>query len=203
MTGIDRLLGEFMDAWVSGGRPDPDAYIARAAPADREQLADGIDAFLERAPLPRYDEDALRALREDPEVQAFASGSWTTVLPRLRSRAGVDTPALAGALRAELGWDDDGERRAQEYLDGLETGDVPADRVSRRVLRVLAEALRVPAATLEAAATSLRPATGLLWRADGPGQDQVAHDLDVLSSMLSPAAAHDDVERAFTGGRDA
>jgi hypothetical protein len=203
MTDIDRLLGEFMDAWVGGDRPDPDAYLARAAPDQRDALAEGIDAFLERAPVPSYGEATLRALRDDPAVQAFAgAGSWASVLPRLRSRAGVDTPALAGRLRAALGWDADGERRAREYLDGLEAGRVPADRVSRRVLRVLADALRVPAATLEAASASLRPATGLLWRTDEPGQDAVARDLDVLGSMLSPAP-QDDVDRAFTGGREA
>lgn len=205
MTDTDRLLGEFMDDWVAGRRPDVDAYLRRARPDQRAELEDGIDAFLQNAPLPRYGDADLRALRADPAVQAFARAtSWPDVVPRLRERAGADTAVLAGALRHALGWDDDGERRARAYLDDLESGRLPADRVSRRVLDVVARALRVPAATLEAAASSLRPSTALLWRADDQDQARTGRHLDVLGAALSPPAqGRDDVDRAFTGGRDA
>jgi len=206
MTDTDRLLGEFMDAWVAGRRPDVDAYLARAQPAERAALEEGIDAFLDAAPVPRYGEEELRALRADPAVREFAQAvSWSTVLPRLKARAGADTATLAAAVRRSLRWDDAGERRAREYLEDLEAERLPADRVSRRVLRALADALRVPAATLEAAATSLRPSSALLWRADDPGQEQTGRHLDVLGAALAtrPPSEPDDVDRAFTGGRDA
>jgi len=206
MTHTDRLLGEFMDAWVAGRRPDVDAYLARAQPAERAALEEGIDAFLDAAPIPRYGEEELRALRADPAAREFAQAvSWSTVLPRLKSRAGTDTPALAAAVRHALRWDDAGERKAREYLEDLEAERLPADRISRRVLRALADALRVPAATLEAAATSLRPSSALLWRADDPGQEQTGRHLDVLGAALQtqPPPEPDDVDRAFTGGRDA
>jgi hypothetical protein len=206
MTDTDRLLGEFIDAWVAGRRPDAATYLDRARPEDREALEEGIVAFLDATPVPRYGEDELRRLREDPAVQSLASTtSWSAVLRRLRSRAGVDNPALARSLGRDLGWDEAGARKARTYLDDLDAERRPADRVSRRVLDALACALRVPRATLEAAASGLRPSPQLLWRAEDPAQGAVARHLDVLTAALrvEPADDQDDVDRAFTGGRDA
>jgi hypothetical protein len=158
MTTTDRLLSEFIDAWMAGRRPDVDEYLERAGPDYRPELEEAIDAFLDTAPIPRYDEAILAQLRADPDVQAMADAvSWETVMPRLRKRAGLGLTDLAAALRRTFGWDDAGERKAATYLEQLEQGALPPDRVSRRVRDALAGALRVPAGTLDAAAGAWRP----------------------------------------------
>jgi hypothetical protein len=201
MTTTDRLLSEFIDGWMAGRRPDVDDYLERAGPDDRAPLEEAIDAFLDTAPIPRYDDATLAQLRADPDVQAMAGAvSWEAVMPRLRERAGLGLGDLAAALRQRFRWDERAEHKAAGYLEQLESGSLPPDRVSRRVRETLAAALRVPAGTLEAAAAAWRPEPGLLWRADEPAQAKVGEHLDALASALSSAAEQDDVDRAFTGG---
>ena len=35
MSTVEQILGEFIDAWKAGERPDVDAYLARARESDR------------------------------------------------------------------------------------------------------------------------------------------------------------------------
>jgi hypothetical protein len=204
MTTTDRLLSEFVDAWMAGRRPDVDEYLERAGPDDRAALEEAIDAFLDTARIPRYDEATLAELRADPDVQAMADAvSWEVVVPRLRQRAGLGIAELAESLRTAWGWDARGGSKAAEYLERLEAGELAPERVSHRVWRTLADALRVPAGTLEAVAAAWRPEPELLWRADEPAQAEVGEHLDVLASALGSVIDEDDVDRAFTGGPDA
>ena len=97
MTDHARLLSEFIDDWNAGLRPALDSFVSRAREDERAALEDGIAAFLETAPLPRYDEQALAALRSEPAVQALADAvrrqdPWTELLPRLRRRRGLSPP---------------------------------------------------------------------------------------------------------------
>ena len=42
MTSIQQILGEFIDAWNAGRRPDVDEYLARALDDARGALADDM-----------------------------------------------------------------------------------------------------------------------------------------------------------------
>jgi hypothetical protein len=147
MTNADRLLGEFIDAWNAGARPDPDAFTRRAEGVDRAGLEAGIEAFLAVAPLPRYDAATLAALRAEPAVRAMARAAaadataMPTLLARLRARARASLDDVARALGRAFGWDAAGERRARGYLEALEAGRLDPSGVSRRLTVALADAL--------------------------------------------------------------
>ena len=100
----DRILGEFVDAWNAGRRPDVDEYLARAGDADREQLAADLVAFLAFAPTPEYDDAALAAIRSEPVVAGVAGAAREQRRPQpaapLRRGRGVRDGGL-GADRGE------------------------------------------------------------------------------------------------------
>jgi hypothetical protein len=206
MTNADRLLGEFIDAWNAGERPDPDAFTRRAEGVDRVELEAGIEAFLAVAPLPRYDAATLAALRAEPAVRAMARAAaadataMPTLLARLRARARASLDDVARALGRAFGWDAAGERRARGYLEALEAGRLDPSGVSRRLTVALADALRAPASALEAARPDHPGQAALLWRAEEPGQEAIGPHLDVVADALR---ADDEVARLFTGGPDA
>ena len=50
MTSADRILSEFIDAWRAGDRPDAGAFVDRAPPAERPELAGAIETFMALAP---------------------------------------------------------------------------------------------------------------------------------------------------------
>nr|MCU0259309.1 hypothetical protein [Solirubrobacteraceae bacterium] len=94
-TTIERLLGQFVDAWTTGGRPDVRDYLARAPEDERGELAERISAWLEVAPTPRYDAAALERIAAEPalapafaELEAEPAGLAEQVAA-LRERAGL------------------------------------------------------------------------------------------------------------------
>ena len=70
MSDIERVIGEFADAWTAGRRPDVDDYLARVPEAERDELAFRIGIWLELAPTPDYDEPARAAIAREPVLRA-------------------------------------------------------------------------------------------------------------------------------------
>jgi transcriptional regulator with XRE-family HTH domain len=217
MSGTDRILSEFIDAWNAGRRPRVRDYLERAPEgAQRDALAEQITTWLEVAPAPAYDEAARAAIRDEPAVRAVLAGAgadaglWPSVVPRLRERAGLSVRELAAALLDRLGLARDAEQRAAAYLSQLEQGELDAGRVSRRLLDALGGLLGTGAATLADAARfgeTLRPAAagGALLRAPEGVEAGVVEDIEALSrAALTPAPrAMDELDRLFLGGPEA
>jgi transcriptional regulator with XRE-family HTH domain len=208
-TTIERLLGQFVDAWTTGGRPDVRDYLARAPEDERGELAARISAWLEVAPTPRYDAAALERIAAEPalapafaELEAEPAGLAEQVAA-LRERAGLAVSDVAARLVALFHAGD--PARAQTYLERLEGGDLDESRLSRRLLGGLAAILGADPAELPA-----RPAfaTGqTFFRADGEAGEWVAEGLDALSrAAMVPAPEGeplDELDRLFCGGPDA
>jgi transcriptional regulator with XRE-family HTH domain len=205
----DRVLSEFIDAWNAGRRPDVDEHLARVEPAQRDELAGDIAAFVAFAPTPDYDDAALAAIRAEPAVAAAAAavhrstGLWPALLPRLRERAALTTAQLASALVGALGLPAAREPKTQGYLERLEAGDLEPRGLSGRLLDALARVLAVPRDDLEAAGAFGAPAAApALFRAEGPAAEAVREDLDVLADALAAPAGGDwdEVDELFRGG---
>lgn len=219
MTGIDQALGEFIDAWNAGERPDLDACLARVPEGpERDELGAALMAFLEIAPSPDYSEAQLAEIHTDPALVAALAAAeeagqpWSVRLPALRARAGLALSDLAERLAAGFGLAGQ-EARTIAYLQRMEQDDLDERRVSRRLLDGLASALGVDPAqvapamrrmTHAALPPSAAPAAGTLFRAGAPASDGNV-DIDLLArAAMSPAPAKlDELDRLFLGGPDA
>lgn len=200
---LDTLYGEFVDAWNAGQRPDVAAYLDRAPAGERAELASQLDAWLQIAPTPEYDEATLEQIRAEPVLQAaFASAAererpLAERVASLRERAGLSLAALAGAVaeRVKLPADD----RLAGYLTSLEAGDLDERRLSQRLLDSLSEALGVNPVALAPA-----PAAGQsFFRADEDADLEIAHQLTALTDAAlapDPDAPMDELDRLFLGG---
>ncbi len=221
MTRVEHALGEFAAAWKAGRRPRIEQFVARLDPSDREEFLELVDAWLELAPDPVYDEGTRTRIAGESDVAAVVHALredrtlWPDLLPRLRERRGLSLRELSHllvevlALPAATAAD---ESRLAGWLERMETDRVDPDGVTRRVLCALGDTLGVSATTLEDAGDvrGWRPATagGLLWRADVPAQAQLGAQLDALAAAgAMPAPDHDsagtgdDVDALFTAGR--
>jgi hypothetical protein len=204
----DRILSDFIDAWNAGRRPDFDDHVARAAEADREQLAADITAFVAFAPTPDYDDATLAAIRAEPAVAAGAAaatargGLWPALLPRLRERAALSTAQLAAGLVSALGLPSDREPKTRGYLEQLEAGELEPRGLSGRLLDAMAHLLGVPRGELEGASAFGAPAPAALFRAEGPAAERVRADLDVIADALAApsGAGWDEVDELFCSG---
>jgi hypothetical protein len=204
----DRVLSEFIDAWNAGRRPDVDEHLARVDPAQRDELAGDIAAFVAFAPTPDYDDAALAAIRAEPAVAAGAAaatargGLWPALLPRLRERAALSTAQLADGLVGALGLPSDHEPKTRGYIEQLEAGELEPRGLSGRLLDALARLLGVPRGELEGASAFGAPAPAALFRAEGPAAETIRADLDVIADALAApsGAAWDEVDELFRGG---
>jgi len=205
----DRILSDFIDAWNAGRRPDFDEHLARAAEADRAQLAADITAFVAFAPTPDYDDAALAAIRAEPAVAAGAAaaaaargGLWRALLPRLRERAALSTAQLAAGLVGALGLPSDRETKTRRYLEQLEAGELDPRGLSRRLLDAMARLLGVPRGELEGASAFGAPAATALFRAEGPAAERIRTDLGVIADALAAPSGvgWDEVDELFCSG---
>jgi transcriptional regulator with XRE-family HTH domain len=203
MTSPDRLLSEFADAWSAGLRPDAAAFIDRAPPGERAELAEQITAFLAAAPEPAYDEAGWGALAADPALPAVASAldapSWATLLPELRARAGLSLDALAGALGARLGLRRELAPKTRRYLEAMERERLFPARVTPRLLDALADALGASAEALAAAGRRGPAAAGALYRRQEPGA--VDERFEIIADALLAPGDWDEVDELFQGER--
>ena len=93
MSTVEQILGEFIDAWKAGERPDVDAYLARARKADRDELAAQLATWLEIAPTPRYDEATRAAIAREPALRAALDAAAASALTARGTSADAAPPA--------------------------------------------------------------------------------------------------------------
>lgn len=209
MSTIDQVLGEFVDAWNTGRRPRVDDYLARVPAPERDALADALMDWLAVAPAPAYSEEARAAIRAEPAVAgllaASGAGLWPSVLPRLRARAGLAVRDLAERLVAAFGLGGQ-EQRAAGYLERMERGELDAARVSRRLLDVLGATLGVSGQELAEAGDLGRglppPAAAAAAAPMRLRARAVAADFGAVAGAAEQPPP-DELDRLFTGGRDA
>ncbi len=209
MTAIEQLLGEFIDAWNAGRRPDVGAYLERAPEGDRDELAAQLDGWLQIAPTPAYDDATRRAIAAEPALRAALDAAaamrspLSVRLPTLRERAGLAVRDVARRLVSVFDLDD--EQRATEYLERIERDELDTSRVSRRVLDALAAILGADRDQLAPGPAALAGGQAF-FRAEEDAGQWIAEDIDALSrAALAPAPASapmDELDRLFLGGPD-
>lgn len=209
MTTIEQLIGEFIDAWNAGRRPDIDAYLERAEPAERDELAAQLMTWLELAPTPDFDAQARAAISSEPSLAAALTTAavlrspLAERLPNLRQRAGMAIGDLAARLTQLFALDD--EPRAAAYLEQIERNELDERRISRRLLDALAAILGADRDQLNPSPVALAGGHAF-FRAEEDADKWIAEDIDVLSrAAVSPAPAGpmDDLDRLFLGGPNA
>lgn len=209
MSTTHQLLGQFIEAWNAGERPDVRTYLERASADERDELAAMLSTWLELAPTPAYDEQTLAEISAEPALRAALDAASAEPVPvgqqvlTLRERAGLGVADVARRLTRlfELG----DEPRTTEYLEELERGELDPGGLSRRLLAGLAAILGADRDEL-----TLRPAmaTGqTFFRAEGDADEVFAESLDALSmAALSEAPASgplDELDLLFVGGPEA
>lgn len=216
MTRPEQLLSDFIDAWTAGRRPRVADYLDRAAPEDRDELAVQLDTYLTVAPPPAYDDATRTEIAADPAVArilAATSGApelLPEVVARLRDARGHSREELARLVAREVGVEDP-DGRVPGLLGQLEAGRLDPGRISRRLLGALAAALGTGREALEAAADAQRgllrpaaPAASMMFRADGDTDDVASGLAAIGRAAMTPAPGPmDEIDRLFTGGRDA
>jgi len=207
MTSIEKVLGEFVEAWNAGRRPDVDDYLARVAPGDRESLVDELRLWLEVAPSPDYDAATLADIARDPALMAAlaagveAAAPWPVRVRRLRENAGLAIEQVAERIAAVVGAPQEA-RRAARYLDQLEHDELDERRVSERLVSALAAVLGADRAEL---LPHWRPSPAIqLYRLEDRTLDEprLRRQFDALSlAATSPATVKlDEIDRLFLGG---
>ena len=206
MTTIEQLVGQFIDDWNAGRRPDVLAFLEHAAPEDRDALASQLETWLELAPTPAYDEPTRQSIASEPALLAALDAAaalrapLAERLPTLRDRAGLAIRDVAARLTQLFDLDD--ELRTVAYLEQIERDELDERRLSRRLLDALAAILGADADQLTPGPVALAGGQAF-FRAEEDADAWVAEDIDVLSrAALAPAPATpmDDLDRLFLGG---
>jgi hypothetical protein len=213
---LDQLLNDFIEAWNAGTRPSVDEYIARAPEAEQTELAGLINSFLEIAPTPDYSAEQLAEIRADPTVKEIAEliesagGLWPKLLPRLRKRAKLKREEVVASLANTFGLQGREDKIARYYHE-METGLLPSEHVSRKVLSALAGLFKVDVRELEESGSFgiEMPAVAdvLYTRTDDSvhleALERVEAQSEVRQSPGGPpeATEMDEVDRLFRGGR--
>jgi transcriptional regulator with XRE-family HTH domain len=208
MTAIDNILGQFIDAWKAGRRPDVGEYLARAREEERDELGRQLAAWLEIAPTPDFDEATRAEIANEPQLQtALAAAALQRTplserLPTLRASAGLAVRDVASRLVAAFGLEGE-EERAADYLNRIEHEELDPRRLSRRLLDALAAILSAGPDQLTAGPIAT-PAQAL-FRVDDRVDERFEEDIDALSraAVASAPAPMDELDRLFLGGPNA
>jgi transcriptional regulator with XRE-family HTH domain len=196
----DQALSAFIDAWTAGERPRLEDYLERVEPSERAALADAIDDYVTMAPLPRYDDEALRAIR----AEAGGAAALPGLVARLRTRAGLSVHGLAEKLSSALGVIGR-EAKLEGYLARLEEGSLDGRRLSQRVLDALARVLGADPATLDGASrlAGLEQAGIRLRGGDPHTAGEVRDRLEALADLIATPSPEewDEVDELFLSGR--
>ena len=207
MTDVDRLLGEYKEAHLSGGSADPGPYLARAEdPVDRELLAGLIDAYLSQAERRPFDAAAFgsspaAALAEEVHRSlAGAGGLWPALLPRLRAHARLRRAELVAELAARLGAQAQRDKVAL-YYHQMEQGLLPEKGVSDTVLDAIGKIVGYTGEALRRAGQMPAPGPprtdeGAVFARATYGEPAAAAE-----ERARPAEEWDEVDRLFRGGR--
>jgi hypothetical protein len=130
---LTSLFDEFATRYAAGEQPDAREYLERAGDGAGE-LARILDAFLQRAPAPEPDEEAVAMM-----------GAWIAgeaPLVHLRASRGVRREQVVESVMRMLGLDPAKRTKVARYYHELENGFLSSARVDRRVLEAVAQALR-------------------------------------------------------------
>jgi hypothetical protein len=209
VTDVDRLFAAYLAEHQAGGEADPRAYLSRAAPEQRPELAAMTDAYLARAPRQPLDQAAFagssaeRTVDELERAIAGLAGVWPAVLPRLRDRAGLKGSTLVERLAAALGVGGRLDKVAGYYPE-MEHGLLPADGVSDRVLDALGQIVGETAQTLREAGRALTPPGQAPAAGTAAAFARRAHALTAAAPMPgappAPDGELDEVDQLFRGG---
>lgn len=204
----DKLLSQFMDAWLAGERPDAHDYLERAPEADRDALAESIADWLTLAPTP--DPPGLSAaLHADPRVRALQGrfdevhDSFGAYLAGLRARTGLTVAQVAERLRTALLPDAPAhaDARVAQYLTEFEQDERPARTIPRRTLDALAGVLQADGDRLARnAALGIPAPAGALYRASSSADAGRAAGVlaDAAQAMGTPSQERfDEVDALF------
>lgn len=205
MTTVGRALGEFIDAWNAGRRPDVEEYLERVPAAERDELAAHLGIWLEVAPVPAYDAETLAQIAREPALRAALDRSGEALrplaarLPELRARRGLGVRDLARRVVELFGLT--GEERAAAYIEQLERGELDATRLSQRLLDALAAILGADRDVLAPGRAAVSGGQSL-FRARDDAPRSVADDIDALSRAALARAPEqmDELDRLFLGG---
>jgi len=212
MADVQQLLREFIARREAGEDVRPADVLDRVEGTDRRELAELLDAYLERAPRRRFDAAAFARSPARPLADDIAqslqgrAGAWPVVLPRLRNRARLRRSELVARLAEALGVADRAEK-VGVYYHAMEQGELDPGGVSDRVLEALARLTGTTVAALREAAAELPrpPAPGA---ASAPAFARTAEpDPDHLAAMQGSAPRpaeedRDEVDELFTGASD-
>src|SRR4051812_38875048 len=130
MADLDKLLGDYIEAYLGGKRPDPASFLDGLAGDEREQLSGLIEAFLLDAPSESWDAGAYKESIAKQVVESLdrslhgQAGLWPAVLPRLRNRAKLRRADLVGQLASALGVSGR-EEKVGAYYHEMEQGLLP------------------------------------------------------------------------------
>ncbi|MBK8293713.1 MAG: hypothetical protein IPK93_02660 [Solirubrobacterales bacterium] len=148
----ETLLTAYVAAHQAGD-VDPVPFLDRVLAEEREVLVTLIDAYLVQAPGRVWDPTAFNGTPAQRMVEpltlalAGVSGAWPVVLPSLRNRVRIKRRDLVEKLATGLGYPKT-TGVVEEYYHAMEHGDLPAEGVSDKVLRVLGKLLGTDAESL-------------------------------------------------------
>jgi hypothetical protein len=209
MTGLERLLADYIAEHRAGGEADPRAYLSRASPAERTELAALIDTYLAHAPRQPFNQAMFRGSSAERSVDelersiAGPAGLWPAVLPRLRDRAGLKRSELVERLAAALGVSARKDKVA-DYYHQMEQGRLPAQGVSDRVLEAVGRLVGETAQTLRDAGDALAPAGQGPAAAAAPAFARRAYGepdaQEAAGAPTPPQPEWDEVDQLFRGG---
>lgn len=212
MADVEQLLSEYIAEHRAGDEADPRPYLDRVTGTDRAELAALIDAYLVRAPGRDWDPQAFAQSNARDVADAVSlsiggvSGAWPWLLPQLRKRAELPRKELVHRL-AEALQVADREGKVEAYYHRMETGDLPAEGVSDRVLEALSGIVGESVEALRRAGEIFEPtisdeqADAVFARTGTPDPDYAK----ASPGMPRPApterapAEPDEVDELFTG----
>jgi hypothetical protein len=180
VSTINQLLAAFIAEHRTGGDADPRAFLDRAPLEEQRELAALMDTYLASAPRQAFTQSAFAGSSAELTVDAIErclagqAGIWPSMLPRLRSLAGLRRSDLVTQLAAALGLSGH-ERKVGSYYHQMEQGLLPSAGVSDRVLEALGRIVGETTEALRDAGRSLagpsggRPGTNKTFARRGAG----------------------------------
>ena len=180
----EQLLGDLVDRWTQGEPLAVDELLARAGP-QADELADLIDAFLQRAPRREPTPDALAFVRslDDPP------------LLRARQALGLKLDDLAAALVEKLGLGEKARAKVRRYYQELELGQLEPAGVAASVWDALSGLLGRDARGLAGSLPTAMSAP-TMYREANFDAEIPAHAL-TMSLLVRPRPEPDEVDRLF------
>jgi hypothetical protein len=182
----DELFVEYAEAYARGERPVAAEFLARAG-EEVDDLAVLIDGFLDRAPAPVLDEQAVALF------DAWQTGE--SPLARLRIALGLERDAVASMVIQALGLDPNRERKVARYYNELERGQLDPAHVDRRVWEALAQTLRARVTDLVAWRP---PPLALSDPVFGPSA--AVRTMTVMRPHIADEGPEDEIDRLFRSG---